>query len=73
MERYVVFSVDITTKFQVVQRKQVFFCFGLNGKRFRIDFIYVLDLLLVMRPSVRLEGSNMIFHSLTFARSRGKC
>ena len=23
--------------------------------------------------SVAIEGSNMIFHSLTFARSRGKC
>ena len=33
---------------------------------------------LVIRPygfasNVTIEGSNMIFHSLTFARSRGKC
>ena len=25
------------------------------------------------RVKITIEGSNMIFHSLTFARSRGKC
>ena len=35
--------------------------------------LYQDDGMVILKDSVLLQGSNMVFHALTFARSRGRC